>query len=168
MKYLLAAIFSFFLACSAFAIRGAREPTIEQHITTQKDYRIPWMPTQKKWIEMKLIGGNERSFQTVTLLHPVQACSVLIPKDGEVFCYWYWQFLPDKPRPIQDNEAVVRLGSYFAWITEQDYCDMVKGTHQMSSPKLDNICRESWLEFFQFRDDLPDFMKLIVNYPFGP
>lgn len=165
MKRLFLTLVTLFLTSPVFATQDARELTIEQRIALQETYRIPWIPTERKWINTKLIGADEKPFVVVILLYPDQACAMIPDQKDQVRCYWHWQFLPETPRDIHDNEAIVRLGPYFAWVTEQEYCDMVKGTHQMSSPKLDVICRESWMEFFQTRDDLPDAMKIMV-YPF--
>ena len=113
---------------------------------------------------MKFIGGEDQIYRVITLLYPDEACSMMIPREDEATCYWYWQLLPEAPRSIRDDEAIVVIGSYFAWVTEQEYCAMVKGAHRMSSPKLDLICRESWFEFYLDRADIPDTMKLV--YPF--
>lgn len=145
--------------------RNAPESVPGQYTIWKEGPRTFLPPTQRKWISTKLIGGDEKAFHVIILLYPEQACSMISPREDKTQCYWHWQFLPDTPRDIRDDEAIVRLGSYFAWVTEQEYCDMVKGTHQMSSPKLDAICRESWMEFFQLRDDIPDALKIIV-YPF--
>lgn len=143
MKYLLTAIFSFFLICPAFAVQKTTDSN------TGSECQNMALNPRQKWVIAPL-GPVDRHGQPYTitlLLLPEQLCDTAERSEEErALCHEHWKLIPYEQSPLRNDEIQILFGSVCARITEESLCILARGIHQISSSGtvVDTACHRLW------------------------